>query len=101
MPPGYYEIAYNDINGYYAPQNATRTLNAGQTITFNGQYSQIFPGDFNKNGTVGLDDLIIVLQLLSNINQAVTLQPGMDADGDSKIGLSDAIYILQKLAEIR
>jgi photosystem II stability/assembly factor-like uncharacterized protein/uncharacterized protein YegL len=39
VPPGNYTISYGSVTGYIAPPSETRTLTAGGTITFNGNYS--------------------------------------------------------------
>jgi hypothetical protein len=47
---------------------------------------------------VGLGDVIEILRILSGIEPAYQ---GKDINGDGKFGLEEAIYILQKIAELR
>jgi hypothetical protein len=56
-----------------------------------------FPGDLNCDSAVDLSDAVIALQI-----QAAIFSWDFcfnDADGDGKIGLADAIYILRKVSE--
>lgn len=45
-----------------------------------------------------LADAVSVLKIVCGISADAA---GSDADGDGKIGLEDAVYVLQKLAELR
>jgi len=62
-------------------------------------------GDINSDLTVNLQDAIIVLQILTRLNPDVDyskyLASGADVDGDNKMGFSEVIYILQKVAGFR
>lgn len=60
------------------------------------------PGDVNDDGILDLADAIIAHQILSGIDlDGITLNLGADVNGDGKIGTEDAIYILQKVANLR
>ena len=48
-----------------------------------------------------LDDAIRVLQVLARIEPSATVDKEADVSGDSKIGLEEIIYILQKISELR
>ena len=58
-------------------------------------------GDVDGNGSVTLEDVILVLQICSNIPVEPLIHKDADVNGDSKIGLEEAVYILQKLSELR
>ncbi len=57
------------------------------------------PGDINADGYVTLFDAIQVLKLISG--KKVAPAPGSDIDGDDKTELENAVYILQKVANLR
>ena len=57
-------------------------------------------GDFDHTGTVDLRDLILVLQVLIKDLPDEAFADG-DVDGDGKIGIGDAVYVLQYTAELR
>lgn len=56
-------------------------------------------GNFNLDGAVGLDDAIIVLQILAGITPAITIDLFKEIDvlEDGKIGIEDLLFILQKV----
>ncbi|MCX5847325.1 MAG: hypothetical protein NTW12_13365 [Deltaproteobacteria bacterium] len=59
-------------------------------------------GDIDgSGGVVDLKDVILALQVMSRITPAVPIYKEADVNGDGRIGLPEAIYILQKVGEIR
>jgi len=52
-------------------------------------------------GDLELAHAIIVLQILADMNPAVSISQGSDVDADGKIGLAEAVYVLQTLSEVR
>jgi hypothetical protein len=60
------------------------------------------PGDVNNNGVVNLADAILALQVVAGLNPA-----GVDSRADlvdpngGPIGLEEAIFVLQTVAELR
>ena len=59
-------------------------------------YVIVVAGYINGNGTVSLEDMIIVLQVQTGQTPAAVF-PEADVDGDGRIGLAEAIMILHKL----
>lgn len=59
------------------------------------------PGDVSGDGGVGLEDAVLVLQILSMTTRSEVISIGGDVNGDGKIGLEEGIYVLQKTAELR
>jgi hypothetical protein len=57
----------------------------------------IYLGDIDDSGEVDLKDLMIVMKVLAG-KEAEVSAPEADADGDFKIGLLEAVYILRKLS---
>jgi len=64
-------------------------------------YTHILKGDINGNGAVDLTDAVMVLQVLSRVTPTQPINKNANVDGDGKIGLQEAIYILQGVAEMR
>ena len=56
-------------------------------------------GDVNGDGVVNLGDVIAALQVVTGQSPATIIKEA-DADGDGKIGLSEALHILRKLGGI-
>jgi hypothetical protein len=65
----------------------------------------ISSGDLDGDGDVTLADLIIALQAMSSINPTAIrsdyILSGVDVNGDNKIGIQEAVYILQKIVGVR
>lgn len=60
------------------------------------------PGDINGVGGVGLDDAILSLKIGAGLNTSgQTIDMGAEIGGDGKIGLPEAVYVLQKAAGMR
>ena len=55
------------------------------------------PGDINADGRINLTDVIIVLKLLSGEQLNSTIDASNSIDGNSQIGIKDAIYILGEI----
>ena len=63
-------------------------------------------GDINWDGEIDLTDAVIALKVLvgSDVSSMIVLDYGLsnsDANGDDMIGLSEILYIMQKIAELR
>ena len=48
-----------------------------------------------------LSDAIRILQMLAAIEPSAPVEKAADVNADDKIGLEEAIYILQKISEVR
>lgn len=58
-------------------------------------------GDINNDGSAGLTDAILALQVISGIEPSTTVHKEADVNGDGKIGIEEVIYILQKISGLR
>jgi len=58
-------------------------------------------GDVNGDCTIGLDDEIIIHQIISGIDPSSDIFDEADVDDDGKIGNVEAIYVLQKILDLR
>ena len=66
----------------------------------NSSFQPTIQGDLNSDGAVDLQDAIVAIQIQSNM-QAIFVQRDADVNGDGFIGAAEAIYLLQKVGEIR
>jgi hypothetical protein len=55
-------------------------------------------GDVNADGQVDLKDIVSILKFLASITPTSIVHKEADVNGDSKIGLAEALYVLQRLA---
>ena len=58
-------------------------------------------GDLNADCIVDLKDAVIALQIQSVITPSGAINLSADINGDGRIGMAEAIYILQKMSGIR
>ena len=63
--------------------------------------SVLLKGDVNNSGGIGLDDTVLVLQVISNIIPPAPYYISADINDDGRIGLEESIYILQVISELR
>jgi hypothetical protein len=53
------------------------------------------PGDINNDGNINLTDIILVMQVMSNIATPVHVFKEADVNNDGYIGLEEALHTLQ------
>jgi parallel beta-helix repeat protein len=58
-------------------------------------------GDVNADCALDLKDVIIAIQLMSDVAPSSSIDVRADVNGDGKIDLSEALYILQKILGLR
>ncbi|MCP4108558.1 MAG: hypothetical protein GY749_23925 [Desulfobacteraceae bacterium] len=60
-------------------------------------------GDIDNSGVADLQDCILALKILTGINADDTspVCQEADANNDKKIGMAEAVYILQNISELR
>jgi len=71
--------------------------NIGSITTTSG----IMKGDINGNGSIDFMDAIMVMQVLSCHTPTEPIIRYADVDGDKKIGIPEAIFIIEKVAGLR
>lgn len=83
------------------PAAAGKVVSEGRVNAFAALTSILL----TSNCRIGLDDAIVALQILSGLPPPLLPYPcpacGKDVNGDSKIGLAEAIFIMQKAAGTR
>lgn len=84
-----------------------RDLVGGDTGTFQFWSLRIWGsdvfmrGDIDDNDTIELTDAVLALQVLVGLEPSTTVHKEADVNGDNKIGLEEALYALQEVAELR
>ena len=73
---------------------------AGYALQAGFWFSILTKGDVNGDGEVDLADLVLSLRVLVGIS-APDVHRGADVNGDDRIGVAEAIYILGKTAGLR
>jgi YD repeat-containing protein len=63
--------------------------------------TSVLKGDINNDGTVTLADAVLILQVISGLPPAASVNNAADVNSDGKVGLPEALYILQKAAGAR
>jgi len=58
-------------------------------------------GDLDGDGAITVADVIATLQIISGITPNLSIIQSAEVNSDGKIGLPEAIYILQKTAGVR
>jgi len=61
--------------------------------------AETLPGDADGNETVALGDVITILKLLTE--ETVFVRSDADVNGDKRIGIAEAVYALQIVAELK
>ncbi|MCP4107538.1 MAG: hypothetical protein GY749_18675 [Desulfobacteraceae bacterium] len=104
-----YKAVYDDFTiagtyriAFYAMDNTGLTTVPKLTEVLVSNPISHNKGDINGDGNVDLTDIIICLKVLAGTDVAGMIREdyaasGVDADGDWKIGLEDALYILQSM----
>lgn len=61
----------------------------------------LITGDLNGDSFINAADVIMSLQIISGITPKSTFFLGAEVGGDQKVGLPEALYILQKAAGLQ
>lgn len=59
---------------------------------------QIAPGDADGNGVLELRDALLALQVISNMDMAITVTSQSDVNSDGRLGLEEAVFILNRVS---
>ena len=101
-----FEYTFPNTGNYAYQQGRLKISRDGVTLfaTVGGgiRYVEIYPkGDVDGNGAVGLADVILALQVSSDVRTSQRAYKQADVDGDHKIGMAEAIYDLQVVSRLR
>ncbi len=89
---------------YSVPDSAENLLlwptGRGNYLRDGRPWQSAVKGDFDGNGSIDLVDLVTCLQILTNLSSSSALQASQDIDGDQRLGLAEAIYLLRYLVDL-
>ncbi|MCP4352503.1 MAG: hypothetical protein GY795_44155, partial [Desulfobacterales bacterium] len=90
-----------DVANAYS-SSTTVTITDVKTVTahFTAVNIPVIPGDVDNNGTVNLNDVILVLQTISKTSSENGNKKA-DMNWDGRIGIEETLYILQIIGDIR
>jgi hypothetical protein len=95
---GIYDL-HAAADGYRPVDEFSIALSSGDTAVKSfALYPVAAPGDVSGTDGITLADAILALQCCSQENTPSPPDLGGDVDGDQKIGLSEALYVMQHLA---
>lgn len=61
-------------------------------------FADTFTGDVSDNYRIGLEDAVLAIQLLSGITPVTQIAAAADVNGDGRVGLAEAAYVMQVIA---
>ncbi len=99
LSAGNYTVSFSSVSGWAAPAEQTVIISE-QAETLTGTYTETcIKGNIDGIGSVTLTDLILALKLLAGMNPS-GIYLCADVNNDGKIGVQEAVYILQKILGI-
>jgi hypothetical protein len=99
-PPGSHSLTA-EAGGY---ENFEDTVTVGEAGTVTKNITMTpwdYSGDIDGDLDVDLTDAILALQVMAGIQPSTTIHMEADVNNDNRIGLEEAGYIMQVLAELR
>lgn len=78
-----------------------KLITGGRLNAFKALSAIHLPGDVNGDHKVDLADVIACLRILSGFQPSLSWTPADDVDRNTAIGMAEALYILQWMAELR
>ncbi len=95
LPVGNYTVIFKPVPGYTLPAIANVAIGGSKSVNMTGDPD--LAGDISGDSTIDLSDVIIALQVISGI-EIYPIGAWYDVNGDGKIGMAEAIHVLQKMA---
>ncbi len=70
------------------------------SVSLTGELDHLIPGDINDSGVLDIVDVMIVLKLATGLSET-EIHLIVDTDKDGRISINEAIFALQKNADVR
>jgi len=86
---------------YYIRSYAHNTFGTAYGEEFSFTVRALSSGDVNSDSKIDLADVILVLRVMSGVPVNEIVSFSADVSGDCRIGMEEAVYILQKTAGLR
>ena len=81
--------------------NFNGRVDAGESDPNDENSFNISKGDINADGACDLTDAILVLQVIAGIDPGQNVHKSSDVNGDDKIGIEEAVYVIEKIVGLR
>jgi fibronectin type 3 domain-containing protein len=88
------QVYYYWVTGAVDAQGTGESAKSGGVEGF---ISVNMPGDIDGNRVIQLQDVILALQVCAGMSPQVPLNSAADVNGDGKLSMEEAIYILRKM----
>ncbi len=96
VPPNSYEVTVKAM-GYGSKTGSIEIIEGDKRPC----YFDLDPGDINSDDIVDLKDVISALKMMAGIQVAEEISKAADINGDGRIGLEEAVYIIQCSAGLK
>lgn len=83
------------------PAATGKMVSEGRLNAFSALSSLNTPGDVSCNDRIEIDDALLALQIATGMSPAIgstCIPRSIDVNGDDRIGMEEAVYILQQIA---
>jgi len=101
---GSYDFKYNGtyVVTFFAQDTGDNLVSQEVRLTVENGMPIGTPGDLDSDTEITLSDAILALKILCGVDTGgASIQAGADVNGDNVIGLAEAAYVLQYVAEMR
>lgn len=99
--PGYKVDTVDGCGGIWSGTTPYITGALGSDCTVSVSFAlQGTPGDVNQDGSIGLADAVLALQVVVGMIPTDIVDKGADVNADGKIGIAEAIYAVQSAVGI-
>lgn len=98
LVPGIYRLQFS-ADGYVTYKTDDIVVSADKAARADIRLSPVKPGDIDGSGSIDLADAVAALRVLAGVGMPVHLKA--DVNGDHRIGLEEAVFILQTVAGLK
>jgi hypothetical protein len=95
---GNYIITPTASRTLFEPESRNVTIKNRDLVGVNFAVRPVAKGDINYDGVIDLRDLILTLQVMSELQPSEPIYKDADVNGNRTIGLEEAIFILQEVS---
>jgi len=96
LVPGIYDLRFS-AQGYYSEIIPDISVSQGNAARLDVSLIPQIPGDIDTDRKITLSDLILALKIAVGEDISPTVSQSADVNGDKRIGIEDAVYILNEI----